>query len=79
MKRSIIFLMVNMAVAGFTSCHSPESDKNGKADTAIKTSTDTVIIPGSPGPTGSAPRPGDTTQAHNDSLKMASHIADSSR
>jgi hypothetical protein len=60
------------------SCHPASSDKSSNADTALITSTDTTVIPGSPGPSGSQPGAADTTQAHRDSLKKAEDIADSS-
>ncbi len=65
-------------VSILTSCHSTESKKETLQDTARRTTADTAIIPGTPGPSGTEPRAGDTTQAHRDSLHRASNISDSS-
>ena len=78
MKRSYFVFAAGFVLFTFSSCHTGITNKNINTDTAVKTATDTTVIPGSPGPSGSQPGPGDTTQAHNDSLKRAVHIADSS-
>jgi hypothetical protein len=73
-----IFLFTVLIWLTLNSCHSGATNNSRNSDTAVKTSTDTSIIPGSPGPSGTQPGPGDTTQAHRDSLKNAVHISDSS-
>ncbi len=67
---SIIFI-------GVSSCHSHETSKENILDTAQRMTTDTTMLPGTPGPSGTQPRPEDTTQAHRDSLKHVVRLPDS--
>ena len=79
MKKSIsgpVFVLIIFGT--ITSCHSGESNARIN-DTAVKRTSDTVFMPGTPGPSGTQPRPGDTTQAHRDSLKHEAIISDSSQ
>jgi hypothetical protein len=78
MKDLIVrFSVIYMISASLGSCHSSGSNHNAVQDTAVRTATDTVVILGTPGPSGTEPRAGDTTQAHRDSLKRAANISDS--
>jgi hypothetical protein len=79
MRHHIGNLMAGIwVVVSLVSCHSNQSDKSSRSDSAVKTATDTAIIPGTPGPSGTEPGPGDTTQSHRDSLKRVKDISDSS-
>ena len=64
-----------------SSCHTNSSGNNHSVDTSVEKQIDTSgqqMLPGTPGPSGTEPKPGDTTRAHNDSLKKARDLSDSS-
>jgi hypothetical protein len=69
---------VFMVIGSLNACHSGGTNKEILQDTARRITSDTSMIPGTPGVSGTEPRPGDTTQAHRDSLKRAANISDSS-
>jgi hypothetical protein len=80
MKTKIgITLVIILATIAASSCHSNSSYNGTNGDTGMRTQADTVISPGTPGPTGSQPGPNDTTQAHRDSLKHAAIISDTAK
>jgi hypothetical protein len=63
------------------SCHENGDRKNKPSDTSGKNQIDTTgqqMIPGTPGKSGTDPKPHDTTQAFRDSLKKVHDLADSS-
>lgn len=79
MKRLKICLLASFLTSlALSGCHSGTTSKEVVQDTARRTTLDTTVIPGTPGASGTQPRPGDTTQAHRDSLKRAANISDSS-
>lgn len=67
------FLAIWVILASIASCNSTGSDSGNRLDTPVKTSADTTVIPGTPGPSGTEPGPGDTSRA-----KRAASTADSS-
>ena len=78
-KQAVPYIMLFLISAGFTFCHGAGNTRF--SDSINKTLPDTSgqqPIPGSPGPSGTAPSPKDTTQAFRDSLKKARDISDSS-
>ena len=78
-KQTIQYVMPFLITGSFTFCHGSGNSKF--SDSINKTLPDTSgqqPIPGTPGPSGTAPSPRDTTQAFRDSLKKAHHIYDSS-
>jgi hypothetical protein len=76
MKQPFIhFVAICGVVASLISCHSSGSNQGTGQD--VRTTADTAIIPGTPGPSGTAPRPGDTSRAHRDSLRRAVNALDS--
>jgi len=78
-NRAIAYVMVLLITGSFMFCHGAGNNKF--SDSINKTLPDTSgqqPIPGTPGPSGTAPSPRDTTQAFRDSLKKAHDIADSS-
>lgn len=75
-------LLLGTVLSIIAACHSNNSGNNHAADTSVKTQMDTTgqqMLPGTPGSSGTEPKPGDTTRAHNDSLKKARDLADSSQ
>jgi hypothetical protein len=78
-KRTVQYVMPFLITGSFTFCHGAGNNKF--SDSINKTLPDTSgqqPIPGTPGPSGTAPSPRDTTKAFRDSLKKAHDIADSS-
>jgi len=77
-NRAIAYVMVLLTTGSFTFCHGAGNHKF--SDSINKTLPDTSgqqPIPGTPGPSGTAPSPRDTTQAFRDSLKKVHDITDS--
>jgi hypothetical protein len=78
--KTILFSVAALSI--IAACHSNNSGNIHSADTSIKTPMDTTgqqMIPGTPGPGGTEPKPGDTTRVHNDSLKKARDLDDSTQ
>jgi hypothetical protein len=78
-KRATLYIMPLLIAGSFTFCHGAGNTKF--SDSINKTLPDTngqQPIPGTPGPSGTAPSPKDTTQAFRDSLKKVRDISDSS-
>lgn len=70
--------IATVIVVSLLSCKSGGPNKEVDTTTDPRMTTDTTMLPGSPGPSGTQPRPSDTTQAHRDSLKHV-HYIDSTR
>lgn len=68
-------LLIMVTVIFLYSCHVGENGSVQSADTGLKTSADTSLLPGSAGPNGTTPKQSDTTFAHRDSLQKAKAIA----
>lgn len=77
-SRIVQFFLLSVVVIMISSCGA-DSSKDSNKDTSARKSFDTTMIPGTPGPSGTTPRPSDTTQGHRDSLKHEANIADSSK
>jgi hypothetical protein len=79
--RNTIFLLACGVAAILVSCQNNGYQKNKETDTAGKNQIDTTgqqMIPGTPGKSGTEPKPHDTTRAFRDSLKKMGDISDSS-
>ena len=79
MKYRFIHFTMATIMFGLLACHSGGSNKDNDQNTPARTTTDTTMLPGSPGPSGTQPRASDTTQAHRDSLKHVVSLPDSGK
>ena len=76
-----ILLLAGAVAFIFVSCQNNGNRNNKEMDSAAKNQIDTTgqqMIPGTPGQSGTDPKPHDTTQAFRDSLKKVRDISDSS-
>jgi len=79
--RNNILVLAGTVASILVSCQNNGNRNNKEMDSAGKNQIDTTgqqMIPGTPGKSGTDPKPRDTTQAFRDSLKKARDISDSS-
>jgi hypothetical protein len=78
-KNSFIAVGAILMSVCFSFCNSNSSNNGSDRDTAMKVGGDTAVISGTPGSSGSQPRPDDTSRSNSDSLKHTHTLIDSAK
>jgi hypothetical protein len=68
-KNSFIAVGAILITVCFSFCNSNSSNSGPDRDTAMKQGSDTAVISGTPGTSGSQPQPDDNSRSNSDSLK----------